>query len=418
MKKEQQARPTGGHKDRNSDTQVAAEIQRIDTQREKAARDASRHYEIISKRLATEKPQRVTPWLLLRFAPTDLGLRPIPTGTPYWASPDIWIESESSSGNPVAGKENFVHARIFNLGAQDAAPVKVDFYWADPSLGLGAPTMNWIGTEWVEIKSLQSKDIRCRNAWIPHYLNNGHECVMVNCSGYVLDPIKHPFEPVLDRHVGQRNLHVENVIPGQTLQFQFSVHNIFPMTMMQQVTARIQRLEFRKELHLESPAELLHYAAHYQLPVNTALELKDRYHTASPVFKTAQQHRKLALDNRLPPQFSTTLFRPVRNQAAQCSIQTELKAIASLIPQPDAFTTMGHRLLSLDMLSTQARTSQHEPAHLLNRFELNACEQKKLDVAITVPADARPGEILVIHLEQESTGISLGGYTCVFHVIR
>ncbi|MCL9844145.1 hypothetical protein [Ralstonia solanacearum] len=151
---------------------------------------------------------RYAAWLVLPCNASDYGMRPLPSGTPYWASPFIWAESPSPSGNPVAGAENHIVTRLFNLGAATAAPTKVDFFWCDPSVGLGAADAHFIGTEYVEVQPMTSQVVRCATPWIPSYLNDGHECVFVQCDNHVLDPLLLPFQPWADRHVGQRNMHV------------------------------------------------------------------------------------------------------------------------------------------------------------------------------------------------------------------
>src|SRR5712691_1626995 len=112
----------------------------------------------LAGRPGEQRPKRRwTPWLLIPYSLSDFGLRPIPVGEQFWESPDIWIESNDPNGNAVAGEENFVHARIWNLGMALAAPVQVDFYWANPALGLDQTSWNKINKkdgkdrpEWVE----------------------------------------------------------------------------------------------------------------------------------------------------------------------------------------------------------------------------------------------------------------------------
>ncbi len=150
----------------------------------------------------------VTPWLLMRVSDSDLGVRPLAPGTVFWESPDIWIESSDALGRAVPGEDNYVHARIFNLGMFTAAPTRVEYYWGDPSVGLEAADMHLIGAEWLEIDAQTYADVRCSQPWVPTYLNGGHECIIVNCSAQIGDPILNPFHPTLDRHVGQRNVTV------------------------------------------------------------------------------------------------------------------------------------------------------------------------------------------------------------------
>ena len=177
--------------------------------REKARRDAWPKWE-------KEQISRsyYSPWLVVPCHATDDGAAPRPAT--YWASPFIWIESPDSSGMTLAGAENHVAAVVFNLGAATAAPTRVDFFWADPSVGLGAADFHWIGTESVEVQPMSSKVVRCATPWIPTFLNGGHECVLVNCDNHVLDPILAPFQPWADRHVGQCNF---AVLPAVTQAF-------------------------------------------------------------------------------------------------------------------------------------------------------------------------------------------------------
>ncbi|WP_459204454.1 hypothetical protein ACQVRV_18790 (plasmid) [Ralstonia pseudosolanacearum] len=151
---------------------------------------------------------RYSAWLVLPCNASDYGPRALPSGTPYWASPFVWAERPSPSGNPVAGAENHIVARVVNLGAATTAPTKVDVFWSDPSVGLGAADAHFIGTESVEVQPMASQVVRCATPRIPSDLNDGHECVFVQCDNHVLDRLRLPFPPWADRHVGQRNMHV------------------------------------------------------------------------------------------------------------------------------------------------------------------------------------------------------------------
>lgn len=157
-----------------------------------------------------------TPWLLIPVNPGDYGVRPLPSGTPYWGSPFIGVISPDPSGAPLAGAENQVFARVFNLGASTAAPVMVRFYWADPSVGLGTANAHFIGEIMAEIPPLSSHIVTCPTPWVPTFLNDGHECLFASVT-HVMDPITAPFAPWADRHFGQRNL---SVLPAIAQSFQ------------------------------------------------------------------------------------------------------------------------------------------------------------------------------------------------------
>lgn len=152
-------------------------------------------------------------WLVVPCNLSDYGARPLPSGTPHWASPFIGVNSPDPSGKPLAGAPNRMFARVFNLGAATAAPTRVEFSWADPSVGLGAVDAHLIGVETVEIPPMSSVVVTCSTPWIPSYVNGGHECAFVNTHNHVLDPLLQPFKPWADRHVGQRNL---SVLPAVT----------------------------------------------------------------------------------------------------------------------------------------------------------------------------------------------------------
>jgi hypothetical protein len=51
--------------------------------------------------------------------------------------------------------------------------------------------------------------VKCPTTWIPEFLNNGHECLVVRIGDAMLDPVAvQSFSPSTDRHVGQRNIAV------------------------------------------------------------------------------------------------------------------------------------------------------------------------------------------------------------------
>lgn len=176
--------------------------------RQQQARERARPCDVKEQ---TERA-RYSAWLVLPGNASDYGLRALPSGTPYWASPFVWAERPSPSGNPVAGAENHIVARVFNLGAATAAPTKIDVFWSDPSVSLGAADAHFIGTESVEVQPMASQVVRCATPRIPSDLNDGHECVFVQCDNHVLDRLRLPFQPWADRHVGQRNMHVRQAV--------------------------------------------------------------------------------------------------------------------------------------------------------------------------------------------------------------
>ena len=102
-----------------SELDVRELMERYDAERDKVVEQWRKRY---LRWLRVQTPGRdgklrdvppFTPWLLIRYSATDLGARPLPPGTVFWASPDIWVESSDPLGNPVAGQDNFLHARLY-----------------------------------------------------------------------------------------------------------------------------------------------------------------------------------------------------------------------------------------------------------------------------------------------------------------
>ncbi len=419
------AKPTRGHTTRkpsstHSDGKTADvrdEVEKADEERRQAVDRWQRHYEEwlnqqSDKRGHGDNPP-VTPFLLIRYALNDLGIRPIPSGTPFWVSPDIWVESSDPGGNPVAGEPNYVHVRIFNLGAFQAAPVQVDFYWANPSLGLSPATMNMIGTEWVNLPSLGSVDVRCNTAWVPVIVNGGHECVMVNCSNWILDPIVHPFQPTLDRHVGQRNLHVVPGKAGMKIQFNLQLTNTFPMTLPVTVTTRFDRLQMTgagRDVPLQQIGAI---AAGFRAQERTsAVQVTASLLRDTPAHRVAQ--RSLALARRAT-EGRPGFFHRSADRTRSGQILANLREGYGVVDQPLSGKFAGEQLAALDLFTKASEMLEGERV-LLKDVVLDAFTFRTLEVEFEVPADAQEGEFLVTHLAQHAGPITLGGYAIVVHV--
>ncbi|MDE2370795.1 MAG: hypothetical protein KGN16_17635 [Burkholderiales bacterium] len=162
------------------------------------------------------------PFLFLRAFPGDTGTRPV--AGPFWESPDIFIVPgvdpalapavpAQFGDTALAHQPNTLYAHVWNLGQSAAAEVVVEFYWVDPSLGVGPANAHLIAQTMVSLGSRGSARahavVKCPVAWVPDFLNGGHECLLVRVWDNSSDL---PGAPMLDarvnRHVGQRNIHV------------------------------------------------------------------------------------------------------------------------------------------------------------------------------------------------------------------
>lgn len=143
----------------------------------------------------------------------------------FWESPDIVIEGPS--GDPdvaTPGVNNKVKVHIWNLGLADCWSAHVDLYWCDPSVGITPSVANAIGSKVIPIASGQHSIVTFD--WTPVLLNGGHECLVVQVYDPVADPLVAPFNPVQDRHVGQRNVSVVQLAANQTLNFNVFSQNL------------------------------------------------------------------------------------------------------------------------------------------------------------------------------------------------
>src|SRR5581483_740840 len=43
--------------------------------------------------LRADRQRHYTPWLVIRYDAGDYGGRPLPAGTVFWESPDVWVTS-------------------------------------------------------------------------------------------------------------------------------------------------------------------------------------------------------------------------------------------------------------------------------------------------------------------------------------
>jgi hypothetical protein len=169
------------------------------------------------------------PYLLMRANAGDLGARPV-VG-PFWESPDILLlaDVDPASAPPVppelgqtalAGRPNTLYAHVWNFGHAAAPSVVVEFYWCDPTLGIGPAGAHLVGVTTVSLGARGSGRahavVTCPQAWFPTFVNGGHECLVVRVWDETSDGLgTAPWDAALNRHVAQRNIHVAAV--GETM---------------------------------------------------------------------------------------------------------------------------------------------------------------------------------------------------------
>ena len=364
-------------------------------------------------------PKNYTPWLVIRYRNNDLGLRPIPNGDPHWKSPDIYIESSDPNGNAVSNQENFIHARVFNFGFANAFPVKVDFYYANPSLGLSEEHMNFIGSEYVHVQSQNFVDVRCNTPFIPDDTDLGHRCIKVNCSNHILDPITNPFNPKLDRHVGQRNITVIEGTAAAFLNFDLIASNLFTTPAEATLTFNMARLT-ASEFALEklSPIQIVNHVVAFNSPLtNTPNEILNRFHADTSEYQTAQKVAKrvsaMGDGNISAPE----IIRPAGNRLRTSALRFKAEFSESLGQVFPAKLGANHSniLLAQDKFTNggSCRKGQHIP---IEQILMKPFEQRKIHTEFVIPADAQKGEFITLDIDLGFNGIVTGGYTIVLKV--
>lgn len=162
------------------------------------------------------------PFLFLRANAGDLGARPV-VG-PFWESPDILLLADTDPAvapsippelgqTAQAGKPTTLYAHVWNFGIAQAPNVVVEFYWCDPALGINATGAHLIGVTVVALGARGSGRshavVKCPAPWVPTFVNGGHECLLVRVWDETSDGLGDPpWDASLNRHVGQRNIHV------------------------------------------------------------------------------------------------------------------------------------------------------------------------------------------------------------------
>jgi hypothetical protein len=299
-----------------------------------------------------------TPWLVVRYAPGDVGDRPLPASTVFWESPDVWVTGPGGFNQPVPGVANKVFARVTNYGLQQANGVVVKFWWADPSLAITESTAHPIGVGFADIPSLRSQVVECPQPWVPIEENGGHECLIAEAYVPITDPLTTPMDPVADRHVGQKNEHLVTVEPGQPFHVRIGVLNVSPMA---------------------QDVGVLVY------PV-----LLDRV----PALITS----------RFP--HNTEISAP---SVAQVPLSLHVESGSSFVPTSTLFA---RRLLqATEPAAAPAGTFSTSLPQISHSLHFESWESRTLELSGVVPANAEVGQTFLFRIVQQLGPVTTGGYT-------
>jgi hypothetical protein len=145
----------------------------------------------------------------------------IDDGDPWWLSPNLWVVDQSSPGDPspgviapLVGSTYLLKALVRNTGTSRVDSARVDFFWADPSIGITRANANAIGSAFVTVDAGSSAEALELVPWTPSFVNGGHICVVAA----VISPggtVTNALDAVTDPAVAQRNLDLVLAMKGR-----------------------------------------------------------------------------------------------------------------------------------------------------------------------------------------------------------
>lgn len=167
---------------------------------------------------ATEGTKRKPPpefvpssFLVIRSHAGDSGVRPLPASLPFWISPAIRVLAAGggSAGDITPGGAYEIECEINNRGDLAVPSAKAEFFLTDPTIGFDTRWATPLGIASAYVAGLGTA--RLRIPFTPTPEQAGHKCLIVRT--YSMMPQDVPIDdtnlsPVLDRHVGQLNIHI------------------------------------------------------------------------------------------------------------------------------------------------------------------------------------------------------------------
>jgi hypothetical protein len=335
------------------------------------------------------------PYLLIRAILGDHGIRPIPSPTPFWESPDIYVvegDVPSLAGhtptlNPRAGVPHTVFVHVWNIGKLISLGTKLSVFWANPTFSFDDPIHppHPIGVKFVDLPDrldpLCHKVVRIPQLWTPVVENQGHECLLATLSGF-MDGAGAGFDARQNRHIGQRNL---QLLP--------------PQANMDKLLANLSAaLPANAELHL----------------IHGMGNLTNVLRAHSPAFA-----EKLVAPKETPRQ-AVRFGTDEAHLGATLTVAGDVRIVPpSLLTQFGRGTITRETLLRPEVITVRAEDVR--PADVRAPGRLNVAEQLVKSIGVD---DLRAGTLArtlggdedtahLLRFEARNNGIVIGGYTII-----
>ena len=132
---------------------------------------------------------------------------------PLYFNPNVLFQASFNDPTPAIPTENipiYILASVKNSGSAASIGATVKFWVCNPATVPTPSNSTLVGTSNVSLDAGETKTVLCVSAWVPRWVNNGHECVICEVSA-INDPSPaHPSTAwdINDRHVAQHNVDI------------------------------------------------------------------------------------------------------------------------------------------------------------------------------------------------------------------
>jgi len=338
-------------------------------------------------------------WLFIPYVAADAGDRPLPPGTVTWTSPVISVSPVDKFGKVQAGVPATVTTQIWNGGDSEAFAVYIELWWFNPTLAFtSAPDTQRIGSKLLNIAG--NSYVEVDFPWTPGFVNNGHECLVVQCSSPTegTDDLKYPFDAFRDRHVGQHNLMVSS--PKDLPFIKLSVGN--PFRSAGSFTLRVQTLLVDGKTDKPATGNIRdHIVRLANAVVGRTTTGADPKRIPLEVMDVSQHEFGIRVTGSR--KIRSVLQQPIRTASQQKAEYSRYKKL----PQGQDLDRYIH-----DRASGSPDFNPETLGRVLKEIVLEAGEVHEVEIEIP-PMNVRSDRFLVHHFTQVIAGCDIGGYTVV-----
>jgi len=154
----------------------------------------------------------------------------IDDGDPWWLSPNVWAVDAASPGDPSpgvvapeVGSQYLLKATVRNDASAEVENARVDFFWANPSIGITRASASAIGSAFVTVGGNSTAEALCLVTWVPSFVNGGHVCIVAAVVPPGMTP-GNALDAASDPSIAQRNFDLV-VAAGNRFSIPFDICN-------------------------------------------------------------------------------------------------------------------------------------------------------------------------------------------------